>query len=243
MEISGELAKAKEEAAEAKKRKPALMSVSGETNRIRQVVAARAGVSPATAQRVLGEGFRYRYCKPSPPRVPSPRRPLPAGTTKGTDMAKKAHPVAENPKAWLHAARHIGKQRGGFLVGAGDTYAFAVEAVATILRPRFESGELAPWARNDQRWAEIDRGGDYRKIPNIQVENECSRLFITTSTAAFIVLEWASDRAKTTTERFEWREPGLNGCSVLYLAETWMSHDVIAFAKRRGWLRTTRRAA
>lgn len=57
MEISGELAKAKEEASAKKCGRGGRASVSGDTHahEVRQVVAARAGVSPATAQRVLDE--------------------------------------------------------------------------------------------------------------------------------------------------------------------------------------------
>jgi hypothetical protein len=166
-------------------------------------------------------------------------------------MAKKAKAgttfAGERPEAWLKAARHIGNHRGGYLIGHEITYRFAVEAVATILRPRFESGELVPWSPNDARWEKATAGSraEYAAIPNNQVEAACRDLFITSETAAFVVLTWASPAARRAGEWFDvmGEDCRLPSCALDTSAKEAMAHDVIAYARRKGWLRSTRRAA
>ena len=154
--------------------------------------------------------------------------------------------AGERPEAWLNAARHIGKGRGGYLIGHEVAYRFAVEAVATLLRPRFESGELVPWAPSDSRWerASLLNGSmGYGDTPNGQVEAECRRLFITSETAAFVVLTWASPKAKRSAE---WVDVMGNDCFMPNapldaVAGGAMAHDVFALARRRGWLKAGKR--
>ncbi len=158
----------------------------------------------------------------------------------------KATIAGENPQGWLKAARHIGKQAGGFLVGTRRTYAFAVEAVATILRPRFESGELVEWSPNDDRWEDAPNlpRREWASIPNHQVEATCGRLFITSETAAFVVLTWASPAAKRAGEWFDvvGKNCELPRCALDASAKDAMAVDVFAFARRKGWLRAGKRA-
>jgi hypothetical protein len=160
--------------------------------------------------------------------------------------AKEETIAGEKPEAWLKAARHIGKQPGGYLAGSRGTYAFAVEAVATILRPRFESGDLSPWSPNDERWEKTSdmSQAEYRAIPNNQVEAACRDLFITSETSAFVVLTWASPAAKRMGEWYDvmGKDCRLPLCALDASAKDVMAHDVIAYARRKGWLRTSRRA-
>jgi hypothetical protein len=156
--------------------------------------------------------------------------------------------AGEKPEAWLKAARHVGKQRGGYLAGSERTYGAAVEAVATILRPRFESGELVPWGPNDDRWEETTPPRTPRAwaaIPNNRIAEACRELFITAPTAAFVVLTWGSRPALRAAEWFDVFEedcrPPLAGLRTV--AGEVMGHDVSGFARRKGWLRATRRAA
>jgi ParB-like chromosome segregation protein Spo0J len=128
MEVSGELAKAKEEAAEAKKRKPALLSVSGETNRIRQVVAARAGVSPATAQRVLDE-----------------QKADPEAFDESTVAAMKKARTTRSPHPVIPRKKRITRVRktAKFLTHAPSN----VVALAAYIRQRFTSPNVDKLAR------------------------------------------------------------------------------------------------
>ena len=163
-------------------------------------------------------------------------------------MAKaKAKTFAgEKPEAWLKAARHIGKTGGGYLIGHEITYRAAVEAVATILRPRFESGELRGWRDSDgDKCGPLLPKRKQVRPPYWRIGDACRDLFIRSETAAFVVLTWASPTGKREAEWFDvmGKNCRLPSCALDTAAGEAMAHDVLAFARRRGWLRTTRRAA
>ncbi|MGA8889995.1 MAG: hypothetical protein WB493_00405 [Anaeromyxobacteraceae bacterium] len=161
--------------------------------------------------------------------------------------AKQTTTAEMNPAGWLHAARHIGKQRGGWLVGHEGSYSFAVEAVAAILKPRFQSGELVPWGEHDDRWETLGplSATPEARSPNSRLADECRRLFITSETSAFVVLTWASRRAARSAE---WHDVmgdacSLPGAALDVVAGEAMAHDVAAYAKRQGWFPKRRKVA
>lgn len=133
-------------------------------------------------------------------------------------------------RSWLAASARLGEHLGG-----RDTYARAVEAVATVLRPRFESGELRGWVGSDgDRLMEEKAQGRKWAPPLWRVERACGQLFIRTPEAAIFVLRCASRAAKAA-DPWNWRAHG--EASLLDAAETAMSRDVLAYAKRQGWTR------
>lgn len=107
-------------------------------------------------------------------------------------------------------------------------YEAAMAAVATELRPRFESGELHGWREGD---ADRTKPGGTYVPPLWLVERTCGRIFIGESLErAYMVLlvspsEPETFDAGTTDERY-------------HAAEA-MAHDVIRYARAQGWYSPT----
>jgi hypothetical protein len=118
-------------------------------------------------------------------------------------------------------------------------YPAAVRAVATALRPRFESGELRGWVSGD---------GDLPKRqrpPFWKLESECVRRFITSPVRALGVLA-CSPSVRTAdadgfalVEPWHWDAAGSGTC-LLGAAEAAMAYDVLRFARECGWSRPRR---
>jgi hypothetical protein len=131
---------------------------------------------------------------------------------------------------------------GNLLNVYADVYPRAVEAVATALRKRFESGELRGWIDAD---AEL-KGTTL--APLWRLERECGRKYIKTPIRALGVLRFSPHA-----DANRWRWDEFKGC-LLSAAEEAMARDVLHFARTRGWSkpqrgeeltfkRSTRRAA
>lgn len=151
---------------------------------------------------------------------------------------KRAEPKTFDPgsaKEWLRAARSA-EGVEGFLA----FYEAGVSLVAQLLRPRFESGELRGWQEGDE-----DKYGtqsDRTPPPLWRVEAACQRLFIATPFHALVVLHHSSPKARRA-GIFDWKDHAGGDCLQLAAKEV-MAADVIAFAKRSGWLkRNAARAA
>jgi hypothetical protein len=106
-------------------------------------------------------------------------------------------------------------------------YPRAVEAVATALRSRFESGEFRGWKDGD-----LDEF-TYTRRPWHRLERECARRFITTPARALGVLACSPSAGVDEAWRWTWRE--VSEVSLLGAAETAMAIDVLHFARERGW--------
>lgn len=102
----------------------------------------------------------------------------------------------------------------------------AVVAVANVLRPRFESGELHGWREVDTNAMENpDTAETYVPAP-WAVAQECGRLFLRTSVRrAFAILLCSPSEPES---RGDWTDPRK------YAAEA-MAFDVIRYARRQGW--------
>lgn len=114
-----------------------------------------------------------------------------------------------------------------------EIYPRAVEAVATALRARFESGELRGWIEGD---ADLPK----RKTPPFwKLQRECVRRFISTPVRALGVLACSEsthlvgETGYPLVEAWPWDQAG--GTCLLGAAEAAMAYDVLRFARERGW--------
>ncbi len=164
---------------------------------------------------------------------------------------KKTTHAATPDAHWLAAMRHA-------MPGSADfagTYHRAVECVASVLRPRFESGELrgwiedydsercSPWNVKKGKDGEPERDAAGLAVlvrretlwipPMWRIERACTRLFITSPNAALNVLQSASALGRSKAP-FRWRGRP-RSTSLLGSAEAAMAVDVLAYARARGW--------
>lgn len=120
-----------------------------------------------------------------------------------------------------------------------DRYRHAVACVAWVLRPRFLRGELRGWREGDgDLWTVLVPKSKQVKPPLFRVETACEELFIKRPQAALDVLAVSRQAG----ESWDWTRPGM-AASLQAVAASRMALDVVAYARRKGWLRTTRRAA
>ncbi len=119
------------------------------------------------------------------------------------------------------------------LLALGDSdiqtiYREAVEGIATVLRPRFESGEL-------RGWLDEDTGGRKKDNPPIwRVESACERYFIRSAEAAVMVVRAASRVARANAVPWKWNDDG-GGFGLRTGASSLMAIDVLLEARRQGW--------
>jgi hypothetical protein len=117
-------------------------------------------------------------------------------------------------------------------IGPG-AYADVVKAVATLLRPRFESGELRGLTNDDaERTSPLAK----RKFvpPLWRIEKECSRLFIRSPEAALLVLRFGSSRANGG-GGLTWTWDEVSYCSLSGVAAGIMARDVVVYARSKRW--------
>jgi hypothetical protein len=129
-----------------------------------------------------------------------------------------------------HAAPLL-KDLGDAISSSAETraaYIGAVELVAEILRPRFESGELRGFTDDDCERCGKDRSS--WTPPLWRIEAVCTRLFIRSPEVALFVLRMAS---KASSASWDWRRA--DGNCLLGCAEARMAADVLQLARVRGW--------
>ena len=152
-------------------------------------------------------------------------------------MAKKNETTGA--KAWLAVFK-----ANGLLDTMGGTYRRAVESVAIVLKPRFLSGELRGWTAEDDKrmeeennaWVKSNFKSKRKHLPPLwRIEQECRRLFLHGPSHALLVIEHSSAKARKAVEPFEWKT-GLQHALRL-IAEGQMAVDVLALAKRKGWVK------
>lgn len=109
-------------------------------------------------------------------------------------------------------------------------YAGAVEYMATILRPRFESGELRGWIDGDGESKEPTKDDP----PIWRVESACERHFIRSAEAAVMVVRAASRVARSLAVPWKWNDDGA-GFDLRTGASSLMAIDVLLAARSKGW--------
>lgn len=106
-------------------------------------------------------------------------------------------------------------------------YPQAVEAVATSLRARLESGELRGWRNEDEELPP-------RRLPPLfRLERECGRRYVTTPVRALGVL--ACSPSAQSKDREAWRWDLADGFPLRSAAVGAMAQDVLRLARARGW--------
>jgi hypothetical protein len=107
-------------------------------------------------------------------------------------------------------------------------YPRAVEAVATALRPRFESGELRGWI--DRLDTELPAR---RRDPQSKIVDECMRRFVTSPVRALAILLYSRNVEES--EAGQWQWDAQASVPLRAAGAEAMALDVLAYARAQGW--------
>lgn len=108
------------------------------------------------------------------------------------------------------------------------TYLSNVEALAARLRPRIESGELAPWHEEDDRWEDFSLPNRGRRAPpGNRLEDACRFHLARTFQEAYLVLALAAPDFDATAD----------GSTIRAAAGRAIAEDVLAVGTREAWYR------
>jgi hypothetical protein len=117
--------------------------------------------------------------------------------------------------------------RGDALAALAQDYRQKVEDLAERLRPRIESGELAPWHPWDERWEEPRPHRGPQAPPGDRLEIICRRELARTFVDAYVVLAVSPSEKDL--------DDGLDLRAARAAAAECIAKDVLDLGRRDGW--------